>query len=339
MTEARRCRRRADRTGAGTLRLRRLVDPARRRGLRRPCDTPSFPRGARIRPRLCLAVAGACGDDDPASAEAAAAAIELLHCASLVHDDLPCFDDADPPRQGLGARRLRRAARRAGRRRADRARLRRRWARRWRDPGAPGDAAPHRRASGRLAASASSPARPGNAKSPSRSSDYQRAKTGALFVAATRGGRGGGRRGSGAVAHAWARSSARPIRSPTICATCSATRTNSASRSARTPCGRPNAAARTRRRRRGGASRRAGEGRGRLDPGLPRRRRAAHADQGADGAVLPQGARARRGLSRARAAPPHLWRRPATVLARALDHWRNSLLANPRFQRWAAASR
>ena len=53
-----------------------------------------FPRGARIRPRLCLAVAGACGEDDPAVTDAAAAAIELLHCASLVHDDLPCFDDA-----------------------------------------------------------------------------------------------------------------------------------------------------------------------------------------------------------------------------------------------------
>lgn len=53
-----------------------------------------FPGGARIRPQLCLAVAQACGDDDPALADAAAAAIELLHCASLVHDDLPCFDDA-----------------------------------------------------------------------------------------------------------------------------------------------------------------------------------------------------------------------------------------------------
>ena len=32
--------------------------------------------------------------------DAAAAAIELLHCASLVHDDLPCFDDAPiAPRQ------------------------------------------------------------------------------------------------------------------------------------------------------------------------------------------------------------------------------------------------
>ncbi len=54
-----------------------------------------FPRGARIRPRLCLAVAMACGEDAPGLTDAAAAAVELLHCASLVHDDLPCFDDAD----------------------------------------------------------------------------------------------------------------------------------------------------------------------------------------------------------------------------------------------------
>lgn len=53
-----------------------------------------FPGGARVRPRLCLAVAAACGDDAPQLADAASASIELLHCASLVHDDLPCFDDA-----------------------------------------------------------------------------------------------------------------------------------------------------------------------------------------------------------------------------------------------------
>ena len=53
-----------------------------------------FPGGARVRPQLCLAVAAACGNDDPGLSEAAASAIELLHCASLVHDDLPCFDDA-----------------------------------------------------------------------------------------------------------------------------------------------------------------------------------------------------------------------------------------------------
>jgi geranylgeranyl diphosphate synthase type II len=54
-----------------------------------------FPGGARVRPRLCLSVSTACGDPHPAIANSAAAAIELLHCASLVHDDLPCFDNAD----------------------------------------------------------------------------------------------------------------------------------------------------------------------------------------------------------------------------------------------------
>jgi geranylgeranyl diphosphate synthase type II len=54
-----------------------------------------FPGGARIRPRLCLAIAAGCGEPHSPLAEATAASIELLHCASLVHDDLPCFDDAD----------------------------------------------------------------------------------------------------------------------------------------------------------------------------------------------------------------------------------------------------
>ncbi|NMJ43394.1 geranylgeranyl pyrophosphate synthase [Roseomonas sp. JC162] len=57
-----------------------------------------FPRGARVRPRLVLAVAASCGDDRPALSGAAAAAVELLHCASLVHDDMPCFDDAETRR-------------------------------------------------------------------------------------------------------------------------------------------------------------------------------------------------------------------------------------------------
>ncbi len=57
-----------------------------------------FPGGHRIRPHLCLAVAQACGDGHAPASAAAAAAIELLHCASLVHDDLPCFDDADTRR-------------------------------------------------------------------------------------------------------------------------------------------------------------------------------------------------------------------------------------------------
>jgi len=54
-----------------------------------------FAGGARVRPRLCLAVAEACGNPYPEAAMAAATSIEMLHAASLVHDDLPCFDDSD----------------------------------------------------------------------------------------------------------------------------------------------------------------------------------------------------------------------------------------------------
>jgi geranylgeranyl diphosphate synthase type II len=57
-----------------------------------------FPGGARIRPLLTLAVAKACGGAEREVTDAAAASIELLHCASLVHDDLPCFDDAETRR-------------------------------------------------------------------------------------------------------------------------------------------------------------------------------------------------------------------------------------------------
>src|SRR5690606_35321915 len=56
--------------------------------------------GKRIRPRLLMAVAvaanGAALDEDMAELTLRAAiAVELIHAASLVHDDLPCFDDAD----------------------------------------------------------------------------------------------------------------------------------------------------------------------------------------------------------------------------------------------------
>lgn len=53
------------------------------------------PGGARIRPTIALSVAMACGDDRPKLTDAAVSALELIHCASLVHDDMPCFDDAD----------------------------------------------------------------------------------------------------------------------------------------------------------------------------------------------------------------------------------------------------
>ena len=54
-----------------------------------------FSGGARIRPQLCMAVANACGDNAPELTDASAVALELMHCASLVHDDLPAFDNAD----------------------------------------------------------------------------------------------------------------------------------------------------------------------------------------------------------------------------------------------------
>ena len=57
-----------------------------------------FPGGHRIRPRLCFAVAQAHGVEDPEIVDAALASIEFLHCASLVHDDMPCFDDAQTRR-------------------------------------------------------------------------------------------------------------------------------------------------------------------------------------------------------------------------------------------------
>jgi geranylgeranyl diphosphate synthase, type II len=61
-------------------------------------DHATMSGGARIRPTILLSVAMACGDDRPLLSDAAAAALELIHCASLVHDDLPAFDNADTRR-------------------------------------------------------------------------------------------------------------------------------------------------------------------------------------------------------------------------------------------------
>jgi len=57
-----------------------------------------FPGGKRLRPSLALAGAEAVGAA-PESALPAAAAVELVHTYSLVHDDLPCMDD-DRTRRG-----------------------------------------------------------------------------------------------------------------------------------------------------------------------------------------------------------------------------------------------
>jgi geranylgeranyl diphosphate synthase type II len=75
--------------------LRHCESPATPPGLRAALRHAVFPGGARLRPNLCLSVAAACGAELEFDAQCdVGAALELLHCASLVHDDLPCFDDA-----------------------------------------------------------------------------------------------------------------------------------------------------------------------------------------------------------------------------------------------------
>jgi geranylgeranyl diphosphate synthase type II len=56
-----------------------------------------FPGGKRLRPALCFSAAEALGAA-PERALPAAAAVEVLHTYSLVHDDLPCMDDDDERR-------------------------------------------------------------------------------------------------------------------------------------------------------------------------------------------------------------------------------------------------
>ncbi len=75
--------------------LRPATGPDCPRGLADAMRYAVFPGGHRIRPRLCLAVALAHDNVDPGIVDAALASVEFLHCASLVHDDLPCFDDAE----------------------------------------------------------------------------------------------------------------------------------------------------------------------------------------------------------------------------------------------------
>lgn len=53
-----------------------------------------FTPGKRIRPRLLIACAEMLGVE-PQKAMPAAVALELIHCFTLIHDDLPCMDDDD----------------------------------------------------------------------------------------------------------------------------------------------------------------------------------------------------------------------------------------------------
>ncbi|HEY4185376.1 MAG TPA: polyprenyl synthetase family protein [Polyangia bacterium] len=51
--------------------------------------------GKRLRPILALAAAEAAGEFFDAPTRVAAASVELVHCYSLIHDDLPAMDDDD----------------------------------------------------------------------------------------------------------------------------------------------------------------------------------------------------------------------------------------------------
>jgi farnesyl diphosphate synthase len=70
--------------------------PARR--LARAMRYASLGGGKRVRPLLVYAASELTGAD-PARADPRAAAVELIHAYSLVHDDLPCMDD-DALRRG-----------------------------------------------------------------------------------------------------------------------------------------------------------------------------------------------------------------------------------------------
>jgi geranylgeranyl diphosphate synthase type II len=66
-------------------------------GLEEPMRYALESGGKRVRPVLCLAVAEAAGGSIEAALPAAAA-LELVHTFSLVHDDLPALDDDDERR-------------------------------------------------------------------------------------------------------------------------------------------------------------------------------------------------------------------------------------------------
>jgi geranylgeranyl pyrophosphate synthase len=51
--------------------------------------------GKRLRPILCVGAYTTCGGPKSDAAYDLGAAIELIHAYSLMHDDLPCMDDAD----------------------------------------------------------------------------------------------------------------------------------------------------------------------------------------------------------------------------------------------------
>ncbi|HYH62645.1 MAG TPA: farnesyl diphosphate synthase [Solirubrobacterales bacterium] len=69
-------------------------DDAQTAGLSEAMRYSLLAGGKRVRPVLCLATARSAGVD-PEAVLPAAAAIELIHTYSLIHDDLPAMDDDD----------------------------------------------------------------------------------------------------------------------------------------------------------------------------------------------------------------------------------------------------
>jgi geranylgeranyl diphosphate synthase type II len=82
------------RTFEAYLRNLRFTDEPRLAGLEEAMRYSMLAGGKRVRPTLCMEVAWVCGED-PSRVLPSAAAIELIHTYSLIHDDLPAMDDDD----------------------------------------------------------------------------------------------------------------------------------------------------------------------------------------------------------------------------------------------------
>ena len=76
------------------LRSLRFTDESRLAALEEAMRYSMLAGGKRVRPTLCMEVAWVFGAD-PAQVLPSAAAIELIHTYSLIHDDLPAMDDDD----------------------------------------------------------------------------------------------------------------------------------------------------------------------------------------------------------------------------------------------------
>jgi geranylgeranyl diphosphate synthase type II len=82
------------RTFEGYLRGLRFTDEPRLAGLEEAMRYSMLAGGKRVRPTLCMEVAWVFGAE-PAHVLPSAAAIELVHTYSLIHDDLPAMDNDD----------------------------------------------------------------------------------------------------------------------------------------------------------------------------------------------------------------------------------------------------